>query len=70
MNSKYIDISSIVQLIGNIYNNPRLLEKDDKYHFTEKDFVNEFHQIVFASLYNLFLIAFNVPLFLCKIILS
>lgn len=54
MNSKYIDISSIVQLIGNIYNNPRLLEKDDKYHFTEKDFVNEFHQIVFASLYNLY----------------
>ena len=54
MNSKYIDISSVVQLIGNIYNNPRLLEKDDKYHFTEKDFVNEFHQIVFASLYNLY----------------
>ena len=54
MNSKYIDISSIVQLIGNIYNNPCLLEKDDKYHFTEKDFVNEFHQIVFASLYNLY----------------
>ena len=54
MKSKYIDISSIVQLIGNIYNNPCLLEKDDKYHFTEKDFVNEFHQIVFASLYNLY----------------
>ena len=54
MNSKYIDISRIVQLIGNIYNNPCLLEKDDKYHFTEKDFVNEFHQIVFASLYNLY----------------
>ena len=54
MNSKYLAISSIVQLIGNIYNNPRLLEKDDKYHFTEKDFVNEFHQIVFASLYNLY----------------
>ena len=33
--SKYVDIASIVQVIGNIYNNPNLLDMDEKYFFVE-----------------------------------
>ena len=51
--SKYIDISSVVQVIGDIYNNPKILEADDRYFFDEEDFVDDFHKIVFGSIYNL-----------------
>lgn len=53
MSSKYIDISSVVQIIGCIYNNPQLLDADDKYFFDEADFVDSFHKIIFGSIYNL-----------------
>ena len=52
--SKYIDISSIVQIIGSIYNHPQLLEADDKYFFNEEDFVDNFHKIIFGTIYNLY----------------
>ena len=52
--SKYIDISSIVQIIGSIYNHPQLLEADDKYFFNEEDFVDSFHKIIFGTIYNLY----------------
>ena len=52
MKSKFIDIPSIVQVIGNIYNNPNLLD-NEKYTFYEEDFPNEFHKIIFGSIYNL-----------------
>ena len=32
MSSKYVDISAITQVIGCIYNNPRLLDFIDKYN--------------------------------------
>ena len=51
--SKYVDISSIVQVIGNIYNNPKLIDMDEKYFFIEDDFTEEFHKIIFGSIYNL-----------------
>ena len=51
--SKYIDISSVVQVIGNIFNNPNILDMDEKYFFTEEDFTEEFHRIIFGSIYNL-----------------
>ena len=51
--SKYVDIPSIVQVIGAIYNNPSLLDEDDKYFFNEEDFTEEFHKILFGSIYNL-----------------
>ena len=51
--SKYTDTSSIVQVIGNIFNNPNILDMDEKYFFVEEDFVEEFHQIIFGSIYNL-----------------
>ncbi|MGN0992837.1 MAG: DnaB-like helicase C-terminal domain-containing protein [Bacilli bacterium] len=52
MNSKYIDIPSIIQVIGTIYQNPNLLDNDN-YNFIEEDFTEEFHKILFGSIYNL-----------------
>lgn len=51
--NKYVDISSLVQVIGNLYVNPKIFEKDDKYKFNAQDFFDDFHQIVFKSIYNL-----------------
>ena len=51
--SKYVDVPSIVQIIGNIYNNPKILDMDEKYFFNEEDFPEEFHKIIFGSIYNL-----------------
>ena len=50
--SKYCDTPSIVQVIGNIYNNPNLLD-NEKYTFYEEDFPNEFHKIIFGTIFNL-----------------
>ncbi len=52
MASKYVDVSAIVQVIGNIYNNVSLLDNEN-YHFHEEDFPTEFHKILFGSIYNL-----------------
>ena len=51
--SKYVDMTSIIQVIGAIYNNPNLLDANDRYFFNEEDFVDDFHKIVFGSIYNL-----------------
>ena len=53
MASKFVDTTAILQVIGNVYNNPSLLADTDKYTITEEDFVNEFHQIAFGSIYKL-----------------
>jgi len=53
MKSKYIDVSSVVQVIGNIFSNPAILDADDKYVFSEHDFCDELHKIIFGSIYNL-----------------
>lgn len=50
--SRYIDIPSIVQVIGCVYQNPNLLD-NESYHFTLNDFVEEFHKVIFGSIYNL-----------------
>lgn len=49
---RYIDVGAIVQVIGAVYNNPSLLDNEN-YHFTEEDFCEDFHKIVFGSIYNL-----------------
>ena len=49
---KYVDVSAIVQVIGNIYNNVSLLDYEE-YHFNEDDFPEQFHKILFGSIYNL-----------------
>ena len=51
--SKFIDISAITNVIGNIYKNPKILDAEDKYYFTEDDFVDDFHKIVFGAIFNL-----------------
>ena len=53
MSNKYIDITSITNVIGNVFNNPKLFEAEDKYFFTEEDFVDDFHKIVFGAMFNL-----------------
>ena len=51
--SKYEDVPSVIQVIGNIFNNPKLLD-NEKYTFNEEDFPNDFHRIIFGSIYNLY----------------
>ena len=53
MASKYVDLTSIIQVIGCVYNNPQLLDFTDKYNITEEDFPDNFHKIIFGTIYNL-----------------
>lgn len=57
--SKYVDTSATLQVIGAVYNNPKLLDYDDKYNITEDDFASEFHQIVFGTIYKLHELGLN-----------
>ena len=51
--SKYVDVPAIVQVIGCVYKTPQLLDYSDKYTITEDDFTEEFHKIVFGTIYKL-----------------
>ena len=53
MASKYTDTSSIMQVIGCIYNNPLILDMTDKYDIIDLDFPDEFHRIVYGSIYKI-----------------
>ena len=53
MNSKYVDITAIIQVIGNVFNNPSLLDETDKYVIIDEDFQDQFHKIVFGSIFKL-----------------
>ena len=44
------DTSAIIQVLGSILKNPMLLED---YPLYEEDFEQDFHKLVFASIYNL-----------------
>ena len=50
---RYNDATSTLQVIGNLYMNPSLLDMKDKYFFNKEDFVEEFHQILFVAINNL-----------------
>jgi replicative DNA helicase len=52
LSSKYYDTSAAIQVIGNVLNNPDLLD-DSEYVFREDDFDNDFHRVVFGAAYNL-----------------
>lgn len=52
MASRYNDIAATLQVIGNVYKNPNLLE-NEKYFFNSNDFTETFHKILFESIYNL-----------------
>lgn len=54
MSSKYVDTTSILQIIGNVYNCPSLLEQTDKYVITDEDFCEEFHRIIFGAIYKIY----------------
>lgn len=49
---KYVDIPSIVQVIGGVYLNNSFLD-NEKYFFTEEDFTEDFHRILFEAIINL-----------------
>lgn len=51
--NNYIDITSLTNVIGNVFNNPKLFEAEDKYFFNEEDFVDDFHKVVFGAMFNL-----------------
>lgn len=53
MPSKYVDTPSIVQVIGCVCKIPQLLDYADKYTLTEEDFPEQFHKIVFGTIYKL-----------------
>ena len=53
MNNKYVDVAAITQVIGCVLNNPTILDDTDKYVISDKDFVEEFHRVVFGSIYNI-----------------
>ena len=48
MSAKYVDVSAIIQVIGNIYNNVSLLDYEE-YKFCEDDFPESFHKILFGT---------------------
>mgnify|MGYP002870145838 CR=1 FL=1 len=51
--SKYADTASAIQLIGCIFKNPHLLDSDGQYFFSQEDFTNDFHKVIFGAAYNL-----------------
>lgn len=52
--SKYYDATAAIQVIGCIYRQPSLLEDEGTYFFTEDDFPNDFHKVMFGSMSNLY----------------
>ena len=52
-NSKYIDLSATIQVIGCVFNNPSILD-NEKYIITDFDFCKDFHRILFGTLYKLY----------------
>ena len=53
MASKYVDVTAIMQVIGNVYCNPQLLDFTDKYTITDEDFADDFHRITFGAIYKI-----------------
>ena len=53
MSSKYVDITSIMQVIGSVYKEPQILDATDKYIITEEDFPDEFHKIAFGAIFKI-----------------
>ena len=42
MSNKYVDVTAITQIIGNVFNDATLLDNTDKYVISEFDFVEDF----------------------------
>ena len=54
MASKYVDPTSIMQIIGCVFNNPHLLEYTDRYTIVDEDFPDEFHKTIFGAIYKIY----------------
>ena len=53
MGSKYVDTTAVRQVIGYVYNNPKILEYTDKYSIVDEDFSDTFHKTVFGAIYKI-----------------
>lgn len=53
MKNSYVDLSAVTQVIGTVFNNASILDETDKYVIREEDFTEDFHRIVFGSIYNI-----------------
>ena len=51
--ARYVDTTAIIQVIGAVFENPSILDATDQYVITEYDFPDEFHRIVFGSIYKI-----------------
>ena len=51
MASKYYDSTAVINVIGCVFNNPSLLDYTEQYNFSDQDFANEFHRVVFGAIY-------------------
>lgn len=51
---KYVDVTAITQVIGNVFNNPSLLDQTDKYIITENDFPDRFHCVAFGAIFKIY----------------
>lgn len=62
MKSSYVDLAAIAQVIGCVFNNAAILDDTDKYMIHEEDFSDDFHKIVFGSMYNIHLTGSQVSM--------
>ena len=53
MPSKYNDPTAVMQVVGCVFNNPKLLDITDKYTIVDEDFTDSFHKVVFGAIYKL-----------------
>jgi replicative DNA helicase len=54
MGSKYVDTASIMQVIGCVFNNPKILDITDKYSIVDEDFSDPFHKTIFGAIYKIY----------------
>ena len=57
--ARYVDIPSNMQVIGNIFLNPNLIDNEN-YTFYEEDFTENIHKVVFGAIYNLHVLGTKV----------
>lgn len=62
MSTRYSDPAAITQVIGCVFNDASILDETDKYTIIEEDFPEEFHKIVFGSIYNIHLTGSEVSI--------
>lgn len=53
MKSNYVDTAATTQVIGCVFNNASILDDTDRYIIHEDDFQEDFHKIIFGSIYNI-----------------